>query len=263
MKPEFFSRGHTRTLSVQLNTSKCKACWKCIEACPRQVIGKVDLPWHKHALLINREFCCGCLNCIKSCSYGAYSKIDKSGQDAVHQRGKSVRLFLINNLLFFSGAITIISGLVLQFGFHIHAARQHQEAGSGDANYEQIRGFDQIPGVWEINYSGWSAIHKISVVCFVLLMIYHIYKHLKWYRGIIFRNLMGKNVQVMILSAIFLFTSLTGILPWIIDLLGSTSVYRFVFVEIHDKLALLLVVFLILHVIKRRNWFDTAYSKIK
>ena len=263
MKPGFFSRGHARTLNVQLNTSKCEACWKCIESCPSQVIGKVDLPWHKHALLINPDFCCGCLNCIKSCPSGAYSKIDKSGQDAVLRRGKSVRLFLINNLLLLSGAITIISGFVLQFGFHIQAARQNQDAGSSDADYEQIRGFEQIRGVWGINYSGWSAIHKILAICFVMLMIYHIYKHLKWYRGIISRNLMGKNVQVVILSAIFLFTSLTGIVPWLIDLLGSTSIYRFVFVEIHDKLALLLVVFLALHVVKRRNWFDAAYSKIK
>jgi len=263
MKPVFFSRRHARTLSVQLNTSKCKACWKCIEACPSQVIGKIDLPWHKHALLINPNFCCGCLNCIKNCLYGAYSKNDKSGQDAVRPKGKSVRLFFINNLLLLSGAITIISGLVLQFGFHIPAARQNHDAGFRDVDYEQVRGFDQMPDVWGINYSGWSAIHKVLVVCFFLLMIYHIYKHLKWYQGIISRNLMGKNVQVMILSAIFLFTSLTGIVPWMIDLLGSTSMYRFVFVEIHDKLALLLVVFLILHVVKRRNWFDAAYSKIK
>ena len=263
MKPAFLSREHKRTSSIQLNTGNCKACSKCIEACPNQVIGKIDLPWHKHAIIIDPNSCCGCLNCIKICSYGAYSKIEKSGQDAVVRRGKSVWLFLINNLLLLSGAITIISGLVLQFGFHIHAARQHQEPRSRDADYEQIRGFDQIPGVWGINYSGWSAIHKISVVCFFLLMIYHTYKHLKWYRGIISRNLVGKNVQVMILSVIFLFTSLTGIIPWMIDLLGSTNVYRFVFVEIHDKLALLLVVFLILHIIKRKNWFDTAYSKLK
>lgn len=263
MKPTFLSRKHTRTSSIQLNTGKCKACWKCIEVCPRQVIGKVDLPWHKHSLIINPDSCCGCLNCIKSCSYGAYSEVDRSLQDAVLRREKSVRIFLINNLLLLSGVITIISGLVLQLGFHIHAARQHQDAGFRGAGYGQIREFDQIQSVWGINYSGWSAIHKISVVCFVMLMIYHIYKHLKWYRGIISRNLWGKNVQLMILSGIFLFTSLTGIIPWMIDLLGNTNVYRFVFVEIHDKLALLLVVFLILHVIKRRNWFETAYSKIK
>ena len=69
----FFNRKHTRTPFVQLDTQKCKACWKCIENCPNQVINKIDLPWHKHALIVKPDACIGCLNCVNICQYGAYS----------------------------------------------------------------------------------------------------------------------------------------------------------------------------------------------
>jgi len=68
------SREHTGTQSVQLDTRKCKACWICIDACPRQVIGRINLPWHKHAIFVNSEKCSGCLTCLKKCPHGAYSK---------------------------------------------------------------------------------------------------------------------------------------------------------------------------------------------
>jgi 2-oxoglutarate ferredoxin oxidoreductase subunit delta len=72
-----FSRSHVRTSFVQLNSRKCKACWLCIDHCARKVIGKVDLPWHKHAIFINANECSGCLKCVISCPQGAFSKIEK------------------------------------------------------------------------------------------------------------------------------------------------------------------------------------------
>jgi len=41
--------------------------------CPNQVINKIDLPWHKHALIVKPDACIGCLNCVNICQYGAYS----------------------------------------------------------------------------------------------------------------------------------------------------------------------------------------------
>lgn len=68
------TREHVGTQSVALDSRKCKACWICIDACPRQVIGRVNLPWHKHAIFVNSEKCSGCLTCLKKCPHGAYSK---------------------------------------------------------------------------------------------------------------------------------------------------------------------------------------------
>jgi 2-oxoglutarate ferredoxin oxidoreductase subunit delta len=57
-----------------LDTRKCQACWKCLAACPNHAIGKIDLPWHKHALIIAPQKCTGCLACIKICQPRAYTR---------------------------------------------------------------------------------------------------------------------------------------------------------------------------------------------
>lgn len=75
--PRFFQRDTTQTAFVCLDTRKCQACWKCIAACPEQVIGKVDLPWHKHALVNQSNRCSGCLKCVKVCEFGAFQKTTK------------------------------------------------------------------------------------------------------------------------------------------------------------------------------------------
>jgi len=52
----------------------CAACWKCIDACPNKVIGKVDFLWHKHIIIRNGENCMGCKKCIKTCPHGVFLK---------------------------------------------------------------------------------------------------------------------------------------------------------------------------------------------
>jgi len=108
----------------------------------------------------------------------------------------------------------------------------------------------------------WSTIHKFVIVFFFLLMIYHTYVHWKWYKGIITKHLIGKNRQVIILSVLFLLVAVTGLIPWFIDLSGSTSILRMLFIEIHDKITFILIVFFILHFVKRAKWYATAYKKL-
>jgi 2-oxoglutarate ferredoxin oxidoreductase subunit delta len=57
---------------IRINTRLCKACWVCINACPKQVIGKVGFLWHKHIILENPLNCTGCGKCIKVCPYGVF-----------------------------------------------------------------------------------------------------------------------------------------------------------------------------------------------
>ena len=58
---------HGMTGYIKLNTRLCRACWKCVEACPRGVIGKINLPFHKHAHVDKPDDCKGCLKCVKAC----------------------------------------------------------------------------------------------------------------------------------------------------------------------------------------------------
>ena len=267
MQKKFFSRENSRTAYVQLDTGKCIACWKCLEVCQKQVIGKVDLPWHKHALIINPVKCSGCLNCIKICQYNAFSKIDRAKLETEKKRKRIFINFVINNLLLLSCIILIITGLTLQLGFHIGGDEEHNRGvdivSSQPVQYEQSRDIDTSKIVNGLNYDDWSVAHKFGIVFFSLFVIYHIYSHYKWFRTVISKHLISKNIQLITLSVLILLVAITGFIPWFIDLLGSASILRLIFIEIHDKLALILVVYLILHFSRKYNWFSNTYSKLR
>lgn len=260
MKPIFLNRKYNKSGYVFLNTEKCKACWKCIENCPNHVIGKIDFHWHKHALIIEGNKCSGCLNCVKTCQFGAFSKAVENIK-VRKQNQKILRSFVVNNILIISGLILILSGLILQLGFHIGGERNSNH--NSNLNYEQIRDIKTSKMVLSFNYYDWSLIHKFSIIVFSLLMIYHIYVHWKWYKGVFTKNLITKNFQAISLSIIFLLVAITGLVPWFIDLLNFSSALRLILIELHDKLALLLIIYLILHVIKRNKWFLSTYRKLK
>jgi Fe-S-cluster-containing hydrogenase component 2 len=70
-------RNHLESGFVRLDTRRCKACWKCLSACPRNVIGKVAILWHKHVRIVNADDCLGCLKCVKVCESGALAGIGR------------------------------------------------------------------------------------------------------------------------------------------------------------------------------------------
>lgn len=70
-----------RTPYMHVNSGLCKACWKCMEACPKQVIGKIGFLWHKHIIIQNPENCTGCLKCLKSCPQHAFSSVGQHSQE--------------------------------------------------------------------------------------------------------------------------------------------------------------------------------------
>jgi len=242
MNRSFLSSEHKRTPFVQLDTRKCKACWKCLSDCSNNVISKVDLPWHKHALIVGPSRCTGCLKCLKACQYGAYSKVDKTNQKTTKKQNGVFNKFVTNNLLLIFGLATILSGFALQFGFHIGSRDSDHGGDHSDflqpVVYEQTRGIDTVKTVWGLHYSDWSATHKLVIFLFLLLMIYHIYDHWKWYKVVLNKHLSGKHKQVMTLSVLFLLVAITGLVPWMIDLSGSSNGLRILIIEIHDKLAL-------------------------
>lgn len=177
---------------------------------------------------------------------------------------RTIISFVINNLLLASGLIMIVSGMIMQIGFHMgsHPGHGHQAQGHSIA-YEDMRVIDHNKIVGGFNYSDWSAIHKIVVIVFFLLITWHLYIHWKWIMGLIRKHLMGKNSQLIILSALFLLVALTGFIPWGIDLWGGSGESRMFYIEIHDKLTLLFMLFLLLHIIKRARWYTTTYERLR
>lgn len=77
MSKGFFKQEHASTAFVLLDSKKCEACWKCLNVCASSVIGRINLPWHKHVRFVNGNACTGCLKCIKICATNALSKLIK------------------------------------------------------------------------------------------------------------------------------------------------------------------------------------------
>ena len=68
-----------RTEFVEFDSRECKACWKCIDACPRNVFGKINILMHKHAVIVRADKCSGCGKCIKACEHGAIRRKNDTG----------------------------------------------------------------------------------------------------------------------------------------------------------------------------------------
>ena len=65
---------------IRLDSKQCKACWKCIEECPENVFGRINIFLHKHAKIVYRDHCTGCLRCVTACDYGAIGPVsEKAG----------------------------------------------------------------------------------------------------------------------------------------------------------------------------------------
>jgi hypothetical protein len=206
-------------------------------------------------------------NIYLSTNDDASSKINSEKLETEKQRQQIVNSFIINSLLFVFVLVMILSGLFLQQGFHrIDAGEQRigfHEVQHQSMQYEQVRGIDLNKIVWGFDYPVWSTIHRSSIVFFSLLIMYHIYAHRIWYKRVISKNLIRKNIKMITLSALLSLVAITGFASWFVDLSGKTVMLRIIAIEIHDKLALLLIVFLMLHIVKRAKWFFTVHEKLK
>ena len=60
---------------IAINPHNCVACWECIPACPKHVLGKVALPFHKHVRIVDADACIGCNKCIRTCSHGVFTSL--------------------------------------------------------------------------------------------------------------------------------------------------------------------------------------------
>ncbi len=81
MRRKFFISKSESKLFVGLDIKKCVACWKCIDVCSKNVIGRINLPWHKHAKFIHSSLCIGCMKCVKVCTANAIVNLRKSDSD--------------------------------------------------------------------------------------------------------------------------------------------------------------------------------------
>jgi hypothetical protein len=159
---------------------------------------------------------------------------------------KSVKTnFFINLLNFIPFLIVIITGLILQVGYHMH----------------------HLPDGYVVsclNKSGWSILHKISASISLAGLITHFMLHWNFISVISDKILRKKSIATATLSywlfIISVPTCLIAMTSWIF--LNHGDIARHILVEIHDKLALLLIILFIMHIISRAGWIIKTYRKL-
>jgi hypothetical protein len=157
------------------------------------------------------------------------------------------RRMILNFSLLGTGLVMILSGLVIQFKFHIG---HHGLPIAGDLAFG-------------LSYSAWAVVHKVSILIVTVLVLIHFVQHVKWYKAIIAKGLLSKNKQTIFLSVMFLIVAVTGYIPWLVHLADGSEMLRKVIIEIHDKLALILSIYLVLHIAQRLKWYISALGKLK
>lgn len=158
----------------------------------------------------------------------------------------TINQFLVNIGLIIFGFLSMFSGILMKVGFH------------GGPHGDGIN-----PVVLGLNHHDWSLFHKVSIIVLSLLMIYHIYKHWKWYKNVLAKKLFRKNIQVLIFSVLFILVTITGLTSWSIDLLEGNRALRRTIIEFHDRSSMILSVFLILHIITRIKWYFKTYKQLR
>ena len=159
---------------------------------------------------------------------------------------KHVQSFIVNLGLLVWGLFAIYSGVLIQIKYHM-----------GNRGHSGVNEY-----VFGVGYSGWNDIHKFSIVILSILAVYHVVLHWKWFKAVFSKKLFSKNLQVITFTLLFILAAVTGLIPWIIDLLGMSEFSRKVFIEIHDKIAIILSVYIIMHIVKRHKWFFNTLAKM-
>jgi hypothetical protein len=160
---------------------------------------------------------------------------------------KSLIVSLVTNVaLLLTGFAVAFSGFLIQLDYHMG------HHGSIDEN-DLVLGMD---------YLGWTNGHKVSIVTLSLLVIIHIILHWRWYKTVLQKNLFAKNKLAIALTMIFTVVAITGYVPWLIGLTGGSDASRRTFIEVHDKIAVVLFVCLVIHLAKRFRWFIDSIHRL-
>jgi len=157
-------------------------------------------------------------------------------------------LSLITNLgLLLICSAMALSGLVIQLNYHM-------------GHHGTI---DKTGLVFGMSYIGWYYSHLVSIVMVSFFAVIHFILHWRWYKAIVRKRLFAENNLVIILTIVFIVAATTGYIPLFIRLSSGTEVIRKAFIEIHDKIALVLLVYIIIHVSKTLRRFIASFKKLQ
>jgi hypothetical protein len=155
----------------------------------------------------------------------------------------SKKLFLdIINLFTFLIVATI--GILIQINYHL--GRKSDEF--------LVFGFDRAI---------WNSFHSIFSFLFILGLIYHLYLNFPSLKNMFTygkKSIPKKLIVSRILTLIIIFMVITGLVSYVNNLTGNQEI-RFMFIEIHDKLGIIISILFILHFVQHYNFISQMLHK--
>ena len=161
-----------------------------------------------------------------------------------HHVSERTRARLYANLISLVPFLALMaSGLVLQVEYHLHHVP------------------DTAPA-FGLDRHGWLALHKTAAVISLACMAHHCAHHWRFIASVTKKKLYRKKISRAMVSyylfIIFIPTALTALVSW----LFLTGHARFMIVEIHDKLALLLTAVFLTHLATRAGSMVKIYRSL-
>ena len=169
-----------RTKFVVLDAHRCVACWHCVVQCPKQVIGKVSVLWHRHVVFRHPEACVGCKRCTKVCPQGVFSVV----QDEPFSPKPRRQMRRISVLLLLSTVGIAATGCFL------HAA-----------------GHAPSFSLWH----RWAVAHVVVSLLWLALAVHHVWHRRRWYKALFIQGVGRKRLMTLLLTLVSLALWLTGI----------------------------------------------------
>jgi 2-oxoglutarate ferredoxin oxidoreductase subunit delta len=112
MMRNFMAKTPWGTPYVRLVTPKCKACWRCMEACPSSVFDKTRFLGHEQVRIARPGNCTGCLKCLEICPFTAIESAEKHRNKGVNRK-ISNRRAVVSVGLFILFVLLIVSAIMI------------------------------------------------------------------------------------------------------------------------------------------------------
>lgn len=138
-----------------------------------------------------------------------------------------------NILFLFLTLFVIFSGVYIQLRFHINI----------------------LPDEPILSHETWNILHIISSLLFTGLAVYHLFKHKRWYKAVLSKRLLRQNRATLMLTFMLILSAISALLALIARINITTALYRNHMIEIHDKISILFLILLTVHLIRKRKNF--------
>jgi hypothetical protein len=140
--------------------------------------------------------------------------------------------------------LLIITGLILQANYHFSHKPEEYE-------------------VFSMNKKYWLLLHKIFALISTPIIFFHLALHFRWIKNLFMNKISSKGNKIVrttkVLLILYFLTFITSMVSWLF--LEDPHAKRMI-IELHDKIALIIIIYFTIHIIQHFKWLVKNTQKI-